>query len=454
MRTSRRLVAGVAVALAMAVVMVHECLPFSPTVMAALQATPTLFAEPTQAIAPSTVALEEIWTRVQHQSSYQMTLTLKKDTETDYFEAKFVREPSSEYIKLYKEGSVFAHVVHIGQREWVGLGTEPVWMLPEELQLFADLGQDARYLIATTLAATFPKGTQATLERASVVVDEVPCDWYTWQGEGESISVCLSPQSFLPVYAEGEGAGLRWELHFSRFNAPVNVIAAPLSEQPQQVHFDDIRMALNGLASFQWTFEERLEVAPDSGLTGFHIVFKGTYTQPNQAWLARIWVSSQTDRPSDLQAFYQDGLRWFGLGDTEPIHWMQEPPTMRDDDSLFENADPFYAWRMLTEHLVQGERVPGVGRTLAGTRCDEYQFMVAWQNAQGTDVTQQATICLTLEEGIPLHFENILRYEKGTLSFIWSLDRLDDPANVNMVEVPEIVYTQPYYLVPTPASAP
>ncbi len=107
---------------------------------------------------------------------------------------------------------------------------------------------------------------------------------------------------------------------------------------------------------------------------------------------------------------------------------------MRDDDALFENADPFYAWRTITEHLEWAERVQEPGRVPAGMDCDEYRFTAMWQNSQGLTTTQEATICIVAETGVPIYFENMARYERGTLSFAWSLDNPDDPANV--VEIP------------------
>ena len=380
-----------------------------------------------QAIDPTEVA-----DLVARQASYQVSLSMQTGATTTDWEVTVVREPASRRMRDVTGGVARFHHIKIGEREWIGLGADPAWRSSDD----PNLTQGEREGLARIQGfVPFPlffniEGPQASLTNPGLDVDGTTCDEYV-RAEGETtLSICLSPDSGLPVRATLGGSDAWIEAHYSHFNAPANAIAAPTADFPERLHAADARMALNSLASFQWTASSQWEPKPDTEAEGFAYTYRGTYVQATQAWRAFVWEEDADGAPI-LKGMRIGERRWVGGGGDEAA-WIPVPPST-PDDAVLENADPFSFWRQWVAMTGVGELVARDARTVDGRRCHDYVILTERINDQGT-VQQETHLFAAADTGVPMRAESVFRAPQGTLTLTWELSHVDDPGN--LVEAP------------------
>jgi len=392
--------------------------PRTPTLAPGITRTPPT---PPPAIIDPQALRESLW----GQGSLRWTVTVTNTAQgrVSYVEATRVSEPDSYAIRVFEQGALLAHVVHIGAREWLGLGTEPTWLpLSTAAGSTAELARSARDLALTSLAVVLPR-QEARLVRSGVIVGGVSCAEYTWSDGPDTGRVFVAADSGWPVQASVGPVTVQ----VSHVNDPANVIQSPLTEFPDRLHIDEARMALNGLTSFQWT--ATIHWVPGPGAQsdpGFFWTFRGVCVQTAPAWRADLWMNEAATGAPDLRFMQVGARKWTALGAADQP-WLVALPSM---EKQFREPQPFYTWRQM-QHVSLGSLVARNAQTLDGRPCHEYRFTARFQNDQGQWLSQEVRLYATADAGLPLAVETTARSEAtgDVITLTWTLSHVDDPAN-------------------------
>lgn len=417
-------------------------LTVSPTVIPTPTVTLTATEVPTPAITPtspaSTVNLRQVLSDTLSQVSYRMAIQAIDSQNTTKIDATFVRDPSAAHLRWYDEGAVALHCVTVGDREWIGLGTVPMWLTAPssvltETQAFAD---SLPAIVAGTREFVFPDQV-AEFSGLSKTEEGVACLRYIWEGEGAVGDVCLDPHTGLPLFGnerllEGGEQTHSFELRFSHYNDPANVIPPPISGQPETLHIDDARMALNGLSSFRWTASVSLVPGQSSSsLQAFDWAMEGTYVLENSAFRSSVWLTATVDMPPTFRCWAIGHSHWIALPSSDQV--------FRDGfgaDTPCRPGAPYYNWET-PPALGEARRVEAGRTTINGELCDKYQFTLQVKNPQGNLTGHELMLFVTSDTRVPMRLEDVIRVQADgtTVTQIWEISHINDPANV--VEPPQ-----------------
>ena len=390
--------------------------------------------KPALAAQAQTIDPTEVADLVARQASYQVSLSMQTGATTTDWEITVVREPASQYIRDVTGSAPVSHYIKIGEREWIGLGADPAWRSSDD----PNLTQGEREGLARIQGfVPFPlffniEGPQASLTNPGLDVDGTTCDEYV-RAEGETtLSICLSPDSGLPVRATLGGSDAWIEAHYSHFNAPANAIAAPTADFPERLHAADARMALNSLASFQWAATARWQ--PNTGTDTGGYRYRGTYVQATQGWRAALWpIEADTDGPPTWELLSIGEDQWLDFGDGESRRWVPlwiaSGLSGESLDFLFELADPLYLWRNLVLLDRAGDLAAGDANTFDGRTCNEYLIVGDAASDQGQALHLENRLWAAVDSALPMRVEVTGVTPEGTLTWTWELSHIDDPGN-------------------------
>ena len=385
--------------------------------------------EPTLAQQAQTIDPKEVADLLARQASYRVSLSMQAgETATDW-EIIIVKEPASQHVRNITRGATAFHYIRIADREWIGLGTDPAWRSGGDPNL-TQLEKEGMALAAAPTvflhSLLLDVGGEASLVNPALDVEGTPCDDYTWTDGEDRGALCLSQESGMPVRARLERPDSTMEAHFSHFNEPANAITAPITGFPDRLHASDARMALNSLASFQWTLSWWWDFGT-AGKTG--VVAEGTYIQVDQAWRASTWQEEGADGPPVLRVIHIGERRWGNLGG-EQERWLpilQEPD---DPLSLYHFTDPYHIWRQWIALSRVGDLVARNAEVIDGRSCHEYLIIAEGTTEEGVAIRQETHLFATADAGVPMRIEGSVDLaSRFTLTFDWELRHVDDPGN-------------------------
>jgi hypothetical protein len=211
---------------------------------------------------------------------------------------------------------------------------------------------------------------------------------------------------------------------FSLINDPSNVIKPPASRLSGKLNFDDARMSLNGLSSFQWTYWSEIRQENSTGIT--ELYYQGKYTQVNQAF--HVIASIGREEGPAVQFLQVGPNRW--IGDAEGETWIDENVAKLSGDSPFNYlAEPFSIWNLYKEVEKEGNMTNSTPILINGQNCNEYLFLGKRTNDKGELISLELKIYFNLETGLPVRVEGSSIKSGAYLHDIWDISHINDPNN-------------------------
>lgn len=203
----------------------------------------------------------------------------------------------------------------------------------------------------------------------------------------------------------------------------------PTADIPLELHIDDARRGLDGVASFRYVTSG--EYREDGSVVLAHRV-EGVYVRTNNAWHAE-WTLSV---PGSLNfEFVSIGeQQWVNVGQGGDVAWLPMSiarglPDSEGIEQAARDSDPFAGWpNPATTSIEVGVLQPGPARTISGMSCHEYLFTSSEALEMGTANTQ-VRLCVTAE-GIPLLIESSADMAGATLLVTQELSAFGDPTHV------------------------
>jgi hypothetical protein len=180
---------------------------------------------------------------------------------------------------------------------------------------------------------------------------------------------------------------------------------------PQELSFDDARMALNGLSSFRYLTTAEFEA--EGNATAIHC--EGVCVQGNQAWRAscRVGIEEQ----ALLELYSLGDQTWWGVEGGQG--WLRVAGSIVEDRVAVEAA-PFWLWSDAPYWEI-GTLLPEPMQSIAGVRCYEYLF--ASEDAQ-------LHLCVIPGGMVPLRMEFSAAGESHRVLITREFTHFDDPSNV------------------------
>lgn len=381
----------------------------------------------TMSMPPPDINPKDVLNLLWNQTSFRWTIDLGiGNPDMRYLNVIRVKEPESYYFRMMEEKGVVTHFITIGQREWVGRGTQPDnWIYINSVTGDEkDIVKSLRELMLSILASMFPERS-AKVVNTSVKIDNVPCSEYVCDTAGEEIHIFIANETGFPVKADWGSVKIN---DISHINDPDNVIKSPISEFPKKLHLDDARMSLNGLSSFQWTYwpKSRLEGSTEIS----DLFFEGTWMQINQA--CHVSVSNiKGEQP--VVDFLQVGQeQWERMLVVEGLGWAANKWTEK-----YYLGEPFHIWGAYKELAdKEGNLVAEKTTVVNGINCNEYLFQGTKMNKLGEQMILELRVYASADAGLPMRLGGLTTGPRGFFfSDVWELSHINDPANI--IEPPE-----------------
>ena len=308
----------------------------SPAATSAATAVRAITATPTRTLTvippPARINLKDVGQSVLRQSSHQFEIEIVSPKEDAIFlTGVWVREPNSILVRLQQQD---IQAVEIAGRRWGAMKQDEWWPASlDDIKIDISPGVDPakakeflpinHYLTMRLANDMISKATKllnglfedqvASLSSASAVVDGVPSFEYTWRDQASDATwriYLATSNNLLVKIVQMKGNTLIATYRFSHYNDPANVIRTPTSHLPDKLNIADARMALNGLASFQWS----LSRAGKLGAKSMDMSVKGTYVQTTRAWQTFYWKNAEMRGAADLKFLGMDIRYWFDSG--------------------------------------------------------------------------------------------------------------------------------------------
>lgn len=353
----------------------------------------------------------------------------------------FVSEPKSIFIRDETKGVEGAQAIQIWDRFWANPDGKGWW--PESLDDIkvepaepgvieaARLLHDLMIMVNKSWLESITKRLDglwtdrvANVSGGLTYVDSIPCLGYTLSepDQDRTWQICLDAGRRLPIQIVETQGDIRLATYrFSHFNEPGNVIE-PRTEKG--LHSDDARMALNGLASFQWTKCLEWEpgsTAPQSLAKPFVHCSKGTWVQSDQVFKVSVWNDEALTGVPWGRFLCRGQDCWQSIGREDAAWWPLESESL----TAATMTGPWWPWLLAANAHQFGSLVPDGATTVGGQRCSEYLY--SWEEDENK---YELRLSVLLDSRLPLRAHLVRSGAQGTMDDATELHNLDDPANV------------------------